>query len=83
MAAIASIALGFLCVGFAGCANQAFQAYRPSSLNTDPPKGRLCLVNDQSCLSMMAEPARPCLTAMQSCTRNGEVLTLDLTEKAY
>jgi hypothetical protein len=40
-------------------------------------------MNDRSCLSMVAESPRACLTTMESCTMNGRVLTLDLTDKAY
>jgi hypothetical protein len=82
-APIASIAMAFLCVGIVSCGTQAARAYRTSSLNTNLPQGRVCPVSNQSCLSMMAEPPRPCLITMEHCAANGRLLTLDLTEKAY
>jgi hypothetical protein len=79
MAVIASIAIAFLCVGIAGCAIQAPQAYRTSRLNADLPTGRPCEVNDHSCLSMMTEPAQTCLTAMGRCDAKGSLQPLDVS----
>jgi hypothetical protein len=80
MAPIGSIAMAFLCIGIAGCANQASHAYRTSSLaDTDQPIGRVCLVSDQSCLSMMAESPRTCLTGTGRCDPKGGIQPLDLS----
>ena len=78
MAPIAPIALASLCAGIAGCANHAPHADRTSSLDSAWPKGRVCMVSDASCLSMMTEPPHTCpaflTTTESSCSTKGSAL---------
>jgi len=76
---IASIAMACLCAAIAGCAIQTSHANRTSSLDAGWPKGRVCMVSDQSCLSMMTEPPHTCpafLTTAGPCNAKG--ITLDV-----
>jgi hypothetical protein len=78
MAPIASIAMAFLCAGIVGCGTQLPVGYHISSLNSqDRAKGRVCMVGDQSCLSMMTEPPHACLIDSGHCDATGRIQFLD------
>jgi hypothetical protein len=80
MASIASIAMAFLCIGITGCAHQPSRAYRTSGLDTRPPTGRVCMVSDQSCLSMMTSLPHTCPAFLTSerCNTQGSYLSIDV-----
>ncbi|MGC1458184.1 MAG: hypothetical protein WA825_07900 [Steroidobacteraceae bacterium] len=80
---IASIAVAFLGAGIAGCETQLPVGYRMTRLsNTDQPIGRVCMVNDHNCLSMMTEPPHTCLISKGDCDTNGNIQSLNLSTGA-
>jgi hypothetical protein len=85
-APIVSIAMACLCAGISGCASQASHAYRTSSLDAGWPKGRVCMVSDESCLSMMTEPPHTCpafltTTATEGCNTKGSSFNVAVDQR--
>ena len=80
---IASIAMAFLCARIAGCATQLPVGYDTTGFNnTNQPIGRICMVNDHSCLSMMTEPPHTCLISTGDCDAKGNIQSLNLNTGA-
>jgi hypothetical protein len=61
------------------CTTHLPTAYRTYPADYKVPDARACFVDGQSCLSMSPEPAQPCLTTSDHCTRNGSVQSLELS----
>jgi hypothetical protein len=84
MASIATIAMACLCAGITGCTTQAPHASRVLSLDTSPPKGRVCSVSDRSGLSMMTAPPHTCpafLTTNEHCDTKGSSLDVAVAQR--
>jgi hypothetical protein len=47
--------------------------YPSGQLDLTPPLGQLCLVSEQSCLSMNAPRAAPCLASPERCAAAGKL----------
>ncbi len=78
MSVSASIAMGLLAVALCGCAIQLPSSPYATALNNqDPLNGRICNVDDQGCLAMMASPPHACLIDSGHCNASGRVQMLD------
>ncbi len=80
------IAVSLVWIALVACTTQAPRGYRTSSLGLDTglPKGRLCSVNDRSCLSMMTEPPHTCpafLTTTERCNTKGSSLDVTVDQR--
>jgi hypothetical protein len=72
-----------VCLVLSACASEApprahliarvWRPYPSSPLELTPPLGQLCLVSGQSCLSMNAPNAAPCLASPERCAGAGQL----------
>jgi hypothetical protein len=80
----AGIAISLCWIALVACTSQAPRGYRTSSLDTGLPKGRVCMVSDESCLSMMIEPPHTCpafLTTTERCNTKGSSLDVTVDQR--
>jgi hypothetical protein len=83
----AGIAISLFWIALVACTTQAPRGYRTSILDLDtglPTKGQVCMVSDESCLSMMTEPPHTCpafLTTTEPCNTKGRSLDVTVDQR--